>query len=102
MRRQFEALEQKQRPQSFGVRKAAWQAKGHPACRHGVFLTGSVVANCPCMRRELPLNHERERDEACFMLITDANLRCITVVLFQDNTFKKLRQLQAEMRRQGW
>eukprot|EP00973_Karenia_brevis_P057778 8038167-Karenia_brevis.AAC.1 len=79
----------------FSVCKAAWKAKGHHVCRHGVFFTCAQSPTCPCL--DQPLNPTSWGD-AKYMPAWSKELQLITTARFELSKFQRLGQLRASCR----
>jgi hypothetical protein len=78
--------------------KQLWRRSGKYVCRHGVFFESSVEISCPC----LGPSAEADWSLAVLMPAIDDTLKTIVVDTFVVHEFRRLGQLQAELRRRGW
>ncbi len=95
-RDRFSQLQVALTKQAFQVKRAAWRAAGHTACRHGVFFIGRQGAECPCLQ---PVPDQSAWRYARFMPKLDDQLWIIIAAPFQATNFVRLGVLQAELKR---
>ena len=98
MRRRFLARVDTLQRRGFANAKKEWKSSGGVVCRHGVFFQSAQGKECPCMRRAEDQDWQRAR----FMPTIDIDLHALTVVPFESAGFRRLGQLQADMRRLNW
>ena len=81
----------------FVTRKAAWRSRGRTVCRHGVFFGRGYGQPCSCLTNET--SESPNWEGVLFMPTLDSKLTSLIVVDFCPQEFKRLGQLQHELRR---
>ena len=82
------------------VKRAAWQLKRRPSCRHGVLFSSLPDGGCKCM--PTPSTLPADWQQAQFMPALDHDLKIIVAVPFQRDSYIKLTTLQHTARSLGW
>ena len=85
---------------AFAVKRAAWKFLRRPSCRHGVLFSILPEGGCKCM--PIPSAHDGDWEHAQFMPALDHDLKIITAVRFQRESYIKLDTLQRTARNLGW
>ena len=96
---QFEQKNEAVVTQSFACRRAAWRLTGKPSCRHGVLFTSMPDENCKCMST---VRCAADFATAKFMPALNHDLKIITAVRFDFDSYIRLGSLQSTARQLGW
>eukprot|EP00973_Karenia_brevis_P038637 5332276-Karenia_brevis.AAC.1 len=103
LRRKFRAnverLELQYEKNGFAARKAAWKMKGNFVCNHGVFFLKAQGLSCPCMDQGASAADVWKW--ARWMPHLHPELRAITVMPFDHNSFLRIGVLRAQLRRKS-
>ena len=97
MRTRLAYLQKLRVQKCFSTRRAAWRANGYCVCRHGVFFKCGTMSSCPCMKTSADPS---EWQYAQYMPAYSSELRAIIATRFSVTSFRRLGQIQAEMRKQ--
>ena len=95
----FEWLDDRVRTKSFAVKRAAWQLKRKPSCRHGVLFSHLPAGGCKCMAAA---STDDDWQHARLMPALDPETKYVIAVPFARQTFRRLAEVQAQARSLGW
>ena len=99
-KRRFENMHAAMGKRDFYTRRDAWRSAGKFACRHGVLFSSPPACRCPCL--EAGLVNPTVWAKARCMPALDDSLKTIVAVPFDAASYRRLGELQAEMRRRDW
>ena len=99
-RKRFEIMQARLASDGYAARRERWRMKGHFVCRHGVFFARPQI-KCPCMDAD-SRHDDSAWQHARRMASIDHELKDIVTTEFHRETFKRLGQLQAELRRRNY
>ena len=99
-RARCEQLELQIKSREFVHKRCEWKRSGRWVCRHGVFFVSTHRQACQCMSKDSsdPAAWVRAR----FMPALDLEVQCLVAVPFDLDSFQRLGELQAQLRRLGW
>ena len=84
--------------QAFHNQREAWRKSGKHVCRHGVFFNTCHRIECPC----LAVPSEAGWTPAVLMPTISDEFKSIVIDTFDRHDFRRLGQLQAELKRRNW
>eukprot|EP00973_Karenia_brevis_P029103 4014792-Karenia_brevis.AAC.1 len=76
-----------------------WVKAGKWVCRHGVFFANGQPPVCPCLKQVPVL---QDWSKARYMPHLCQEMRAIIAIKFDATSFRRLGQIQAEIRRLNW